>query len=87
MSHTLQNRTHDNTYPKFGNPVSYPVLEDVCQVVPVTGRTRDRSYRETRTPISILSILNFFTFKLRESQQCITTMYYNNIYVCETKVQ
>ena len=35
----LQNRTRNNSYPKFGTPVSYPLLQDVCQVVPATGRT------------------------------------------------
>ena len=35
----VQNHTHDNRYPKFGSPVSYPVFEDVCQVILMTGRT------------------------------------------------
>ena len=60
----LQNRTRDNSYPIFGTPVSYPLLQDVCQVVPATGRTRDGSYPETRTLFQYYQYFNFFTLQL-----------------------
>ena len=52
---SLTSRTPAKSYPqqqvpKIWDPVSYPVLEDVCQVVPTTGHTRNGSYPQQGVP-------------------------------------
>ena len=38
----MQSRTLDKTYPKIGTPDSFPAFEVAHQVVPMTGRIRDK---------------------------------------------